>query len=82
MHCVVRCRWDVLCDMDSGKVLLGGATSGDKTRRVGVEPPRLSEADEEIYDALSAGMDLRYSEHWLRAVTHVLPSLSGYQLCR
>ena len=57
--------WDVLCDIDLGKVFV--SAPGDKGRRVSVEPPRLSELDEELYEQVSTGADARYSEYWLRA---------------
>ena len=57
--------WDVLCDIDTGKVYV--PVPGDKGRKVAGEPPRLSEADEELYELVSSGMEQRLSEHWLRA---------------
>jgi hypothetical protein len=57
--------WDVLCDIDTGKVFV--STSVDKGRRVASEPPRLSDLDEDLFEQVSTGMEARYSEHWLRA---------------
>ena len=57
--------WDVLCDIDTGKVLV--SAPGDKGRRVGVEPPRLSELDDDLFEQVSTGAEARYSEYWLRA---------------
>ena len=31
-----------------------------------MEPPRLSELDEELYEQVSTGLDAHYSEYWLR----------------
>ena len=40
--------WDVLCDIDTGKVLV--SQPGEKGRKVGVEPPKMSELDEELFE--------------------------------
>jgi len=57
--------WDVLCDLDSGRVLVSSV--GPHGRKCAAEPPRLSELDEDLYEQVSTGLDARYSEHWLRA---------------
>lgn len=57
--------WDVLCDIDTGKVLVSGV--GNNGRKCANEPARLSELDEELYELVSTGIEARYSEHWLRA---------------
>jgi len=36
-------------------------------RKSASEPSRLSELDEDFYEQVSAGLDARYSEYWLRA---------------
>ena len=58
--------WDVLCDIDTGKVVVSG--TGPNGRRCATEPPRLSDSDEELYEQASTGMEARYSEHWLRSI--------------
>ena len=57
--------WDVLCDIDTGKVVVSGV--GPNGRKCALEPPRLSELDEELYEQVSTGLEARYSEYWLRA---------------
>lgn len=57
--------WDVLCDIDSGRVLVSAA--GANGRKCAVDPPRLSELDEDLYEQVSTGLEARYSEYWLRA---------------
>ena len=57
--------WDVLCDIDTGRVLV--SMNGDKGRRVASEPPRGTDLDEDVYEQLSTGLEARYSEYWLRA---------------
>ena len=57
--------WDVMCDLDSGRVLVSSV--GPHGRKCAAEPPRLSELDEDHYEQVSTGLDARYSEHWLRA---------------
>jgi len=57
--------WDVMCDIDSGRVLV--STTGANGRKCAIEPPRLTELDEDLYEQVSTGMDARYSEYWMRA---------------
>ena len=57
--------WDVLCDLDTGKVQL--SAPGDKGRKVAVDPPRLADLDEDLYEQVSTGAEARYSEYWMRA---------------
>lgn len=57
--------WDVMCDIDSGRVIV--SAMGDKGRKVAVEPPKMSEVDEDLFEQVNTGMDARYSEYWLRS---------------
>lgn len=57
--------WDVLCDLDTGKVLL--SATGANGRKCSIDPPRLSDVDEEFYEQVLSGLEARYSEYWLRA---------------
>lgn len=51
----------------SSRHALGVSTlAPDGAEQVAVEPPRLSELDEELYEQASTGLDAHYSEYWLR----------------
>jgi len=57
--------WDVLMDIDSGKVLVSG--SGANGKPSSSEPPKLSEMDAELMEQVSSGIEAHYSEYWLRS---------------
>lgn len=57
--------WDVLMDIDSGKVLI--SSSGANGKPCSTEPPKLSEMDAELMEQVSSGVEAHYSEYWLRA---------------
>jgi len=60
--------WDVLCDLDTGKVLVSATGPGGKP--YGAPPPRLSEDDADFLDQITSGLEARYSEYWLRGCFH------------
>jgi len=57
--------WDVLCDLETGKVLV--SATGANGRPCPSDPPKLSEADADTLEQVTAGIDAHYSEYWLRA---------------
>mmetsp|Transcript_12445 Transcript_12445/g.31025 ORF Transcript_12445/g.31025 Transcript_12445/m.31025 type:complete len:584 (-) Transcript_12445:117-1868(-) len=57
--------WDVLFDLDTGKVLI--STIGANGKPVASDAPKLSDADSETYEQVTAGIEAHYSEYWLRA---------------
>jgi len=57
--------WDVLMDIDTGKVLV--STTGANGKPCCGEPKKLDEMDAELMEQVSSGMDAHYSEYWLRA---------------
>jgi hypothetical protein len=58
--------WDVLCDIDAGKVVVSAL--GDKGKPTVADAPKLGDADAEVLEQALAGVDAHYSEYWLRAL--------------
>ena len=52
--------WDVLCDIDAGKVVVSAL--GDKGKPTVADAPKLGDADAEVLEQALAGVDAHYSE--------------------